>query len=432
MIKENIYETINNPKYINCNPFFNDLEYIRPVTYEYLEQLRKENLDYYKNFSGNNNIELAAKKCPVISSSQRNMEIFKYGNFKQTEEIQNKSADDLRPIHENLKINGPKAWVKVRNKKDGKEFYMTWSKNASMWSYPITTTTDNGPELQYVQVGIYTQSTNFLGFYDYNLSSKVTIPTLAAALLIGALTAYSLIDGAAVVISTLLIKLASFAVQIGIEAASFTIPTALISITIGVIVGVIVFIGLMSLWNWINRKYTLVIKIYNNDTKRSLKILDHYFDNGIVPGGLNKDQLKDLYIPKRFEKGKSPPMPNGNSDIEALEDPCYFVTIIVENDNTFFEGCGFSIKIKIDNDENVSTDEGFMYALDVPRFKDNKHAAKNGLENSKDYFDKANWSETPLNFNLNVTKENVPVTVTMNALNSADNNYYYTRINFNN
>ncbi|WP_291574588.1 hypothetical protein [Clostridium sp. UBA4548] len=344
---------------------------------------------------------------------------YQHNDFKTTKDLEKKANADLEAVYYNISHNGAKAWTKVRGK-DNKEFYVSWSKTGSIWAQTISSTSssNDGTKQCVVQIGSYSPSASILGIHTYNLTLPVLVGETVAAFIVARAISGIVAEGIGFVFARFALLLAQAAAEIGLASFSFTVPLAAVSAVASCLVFAVVFIGLAYLWNWLNRKYTIRLQIFNWDDKNSWSADGQYLSNAKFCG-----EKKDLNftLPKMI-KPDDVVMPPGFNPIHVLDSVCYYAALIWENDQTFAEGCSMAIRMK------KNEQEGFMWAFDCPRFTDNKQAADYVITDPKAYRDHCNWSAHPLGFDI-ATHSGNPVSFALDALSGASDNLYNININ---
>ncbi|WP_349671569.1 hypothetical protein [Lacrimispora sp.] len=398
--------------------FFRDVEIIGPADLE----LPKYRLAHARlNFGASpKTAEISAKSSPFLLMTKSVREIYKNNDFATIKNIEKNANDDLRSVYTNISNNGDKAWTKV--KKNGKEFYMSWSNNGSIWAYTENMTVLNNATLNaQVQIGTYSKSNSILGIHTYTLSIPAVIAESAIAYIVARAVSGIIAEGLGFAIATFSLLLAQAASKVGLTGFSFAIRSSVVSAISSNLVFAIVFIGLQYLWNWLNRKYTIRLQIFNWDDKNSWKVNGQYLSNAKICGD---NQELNFELPKMLKPGEAV-TPPGFDPVEVLDTVCYYAIVVWENDNTFLQGCDMAIQVQ-KNDT-----EGFMWAFSCPRFTNNKQAANNGLEDPKAYLAQANWNSEPLGFRIRSTSRNNPVIFALDALSGAPDNLYNINIHIN-
>lgn len=405
--------------------FFRDIEIVGPSHLE-LPKYRALH-SKLKLTSTKKQVDVKAHSNPVLLASKSVKDAYQSNNFSKIALMEKQSQDDLQPIYTNVSTQKDKAWTKV--KKDGKEFYMCWSDTGSMWSYTDSITqsetTDEDGNTTYqalVQIGSYTKTGKIAGIHTYNL----TLPTLLAESVIAYIVARAvsgiIADGLGFLVTRFALYLAEAAAEAGLESFSFVVSEAFLAGVASCLVFAVVFIGLIYLWNWLNRKYTIRLQIFNWDENFAWNAAGQYMSNAKIAG---EDSKVEFNLPKMV-KPEDVVTPPGFDPVEALDAVCYYAVIIWENDNTFMEGCSMAIKM-----EREASSEGFMWAFDCPRFADNQQAASDGTKDPKAYRNSAPWNSKPLNFGITSTPDKTPVHFSVNALSGAEDDLYNVLININ-
>lgn len=410
--------------------FFKDVEVIGPATLE-IEKYKAMHAKVFKNLFESNkktDVDVKANSSPVLLASKSVKDAYQNRNFQVIKQMEKDAQKDLEAVYNNVINKGSAAWTKV--KKDGKEFYMCWSNRGSMWSYTDSITpvakNDLTGETTYqavVQVGTYTATGKIAGLQSYNFTMTTLLVESVIALIVAKAVSGIIAEGLGFLVARFSLFLVQAAVDLGLEGFSFAISTAALATVASCLVFAVVFIGLVYLWNWLNRKYTIRLQIFNWDDKSDWKVSGQYMSNAKIAGG--DSTALDFSIPKLVPPN-SVVVPPGFDPVEALDAVCSYAVIIWENDNTFMEGCSMAIKLKLPN-----VDEGFMWAFDCPRWSDNKQAGSNGLQDPKQYRDRAPWSSNAKNFKITSTSRNIPVSFSLDALSGASDDLYNIIINVN-
>lgn len=364
--------------------------------------------------------EFFADSAPVLLCSQQVKRLYQSNDFDGIKRLEKQAQKDLQPVYENIKQNKGNAWTKVRS--GDEEFYLVWSDTGCMWVRYLETKQTNKQTYQMVvQVGTYTASGSVMGIQNYNISAAILIPSVVIA----AIVAYALSDviaaGISFAVATLSLYLMHAASLLGFNSLSFMIPVLQITSTATSLVFLAVFIGLVYLLDWLNRKYTIRLQIFNWDKENDWMVESAAVDNAIIAGN-REDKFKRFTIKKRIEKG-TPIVPPWLNPIVVLDSVCYYGVIIWENDQTFMQGCSMALKIR-----KGTSDQGFMWAFDCPRFSDNKHAAVNGQADPARYLKQVQWNSNPLHFSILATDSKIPVDCSVNKLSGAEENLYNIKI----
>lgn len=403
--------------------FFKDVEIVGSAQDDFLKYQLDNQSTVLKDTK--DEIVLGIQNTPRLVTSDRVKSLYVNNDFKAIQNLQKEAQKDIDPIHENIKLHKEKAWTRVRGK-DGKEFYLSYSKKGSMWVFPeeMRTMTDAEGNVTYqcvMQIGSYTATGNIVGIHSYNFSYKSILPIMAIALIVAVALAAILFQALAFAVTALSLVLATAASALGFASFSFTIGPVGLFVLAATVIFIIVFIGLMALWNFINRKYTIRLQVYNWDKNYDWKIVDDFKSNSITPS--TKDPIL-IDIPKFDPEVIYPP---GFDPVEPIDQICHYAVIIWENDNTFLEGCSMALRFK----RGDNPDYGFMWAFSCPRFKDNQQAATNQLTTAKNYREKeVKWNKDPLGFTIYAgddQKSNIKFG--LSALSGADDDLYTININ---
>lgn len=408
-------ESINNPEFLPN--FFKDIEVLCSADVE---------IENYRAIHANLDISstpteciVQADKIPTLLSSKEVKRAYQYNDFKTIKALQEKANADLEAVYYNISHNGAKAWTKVRGS-DNKEFYMSWSDTGIIWAQTLSSTSSSNDDTKQcvVQIGSYSKSTSILGIHAYNLTVPVLVGEMAAALIVAKAISGIIAEGLGFLFARFALLLAQAAAEIGLASFSFTVPLAAVSAVASCLVFAIVFIGLAYLWNWLNRKYTIRLQVFNWDDKNSWSADGQYLSNAKFCG--DEKELK-FTLPEMI-KPDDVVVPPGFSPVQVLDSVCYYAVLIWENDQTFAEGCSMAIRM------TKNEREGFMWAFDCPRFTANKQAAEPRITDPKAYREHCSWNKHPLRFDI-TTLSGTPVSFALDALSGASDNLYNININ---
>lgn len=95
------------------------------------------------------------------------------------------------------------------------------------------------------------------------------------------------------------------------------IPATAVSMVSVALVFVVVFIGIVYLISWLNRKYTIRLQVFNWDNTSDWKIDHSYHDNAVIAGSSEKE-IKNLIIPKKIEPSTTV-FPPGFEPVEVID-----------------------------------------------------------------------------------------------------------------
>ncbi|HGJ5855364.1 hypothetical protein [Arsenophonus nasoniae] len=296
---------------IKINDFFHDLEIIGSAA----DDISKFYAMHKKLFNNSEKeCKIDVNKSPILLTSSDTKNAYKNANFKQIEKIVKDSDDDTRAIYTNIKDNGVKAWTKVSS--GGKEFYMSFSNKASIWCMTEKTEkilTKEG-DIKYsavVQMGIYSSSGQIAGINTYNITLPILLGEVVSALLVARLISFAIAEGASFLIASILSRMGAFAVEIGLGPVSFIIGSYALSAVVASLIFAIVFVGIMYLWNWVNKKYTIKLQIFNWDENYIWNIVDDYLLNAKLAND-EHNREHDFYIslPKMIKPNETitPPL----------------------------------------------------------------------------------------------------------------------------
>lgn len=400
-------------------PFFRDVEIVGSADVE-VEKYRKMHLRQARNAQPVS-CQITGASAPVLLTNQRIRDIYQSNRFSEIKKLEEKAQKDLQPIYDNISRNGDAAWTKVRS--EGKEFYMSWAQNGCMWVNAVNAADTNGTTYQaVVQIGTYSKSSGVLGIHSYNLTFTTVLVESVIAFIVAKALSGIVAKGLAFVVDMFAVYICQAAAKLGLQAFSCTVAASVLSTVATCLVFVVVFIGLTYLWNWLNRKYTIRLQIFNWDTKNSWSADGEAYSNAKIAG--SNDELAFTLPP--MEEAGSIVTPPGFQPVEVLDSVCYYAAVVWENDNTFMQGCSMALRLK-----KQGSSEGFMWAFDCPRFADNKQGADDGLKAAKDYLNKVKWKSEPKSFEITSTSANIPVAFALDALSGADDNLYNINIHIN-
>jgi hypothetical protein len=411
--------------------FFRDVEIVGPATLEVpkYRALHAKTLGKYLAANKKTDVEIAAKTTPVLLASKSVKEIYQRNDFAKIKLLEDTAQKELDAVYTNVSTKGDQAWTKVRGK-DGKEFYMSWSSTGSMWSYTesITSGVANAKDGKIttqavVQVGTYTKTGRIAGIQTYNLTTTTLLTDSVVAFLVARAVSGILAEGLGFLVAQFAMFMANAAAELGLDGFAFFVSEAALATVASCLVFAVVFIGLLYLFNWLNRKYTIRLQIFNWDDKSDWDAAGQSMSNAKIPGG---DSKLEFTIPKLVAPGAIV-VPPGFEPVEVLDSVCSYAVVIWENDNTFMEGCSMAVRMK-----RAGTNEGFMWAFDCPRFSDNQQAGSNGLMEPAAYRNAAPWNATPRDFSIVSTSSKIPVSFSVNALSGAKDDLYNIIINVNN
>jgi len=365
--------------------------------------------------------EVNVYKSPTLLASKDVKSAYQRNDFAAIKNFEKKAQDDLQAVYQNIADNKENAWTKLKSE-DGTEFYASWSKTGMVWTQTINTiNTSKDTKQCVVQFGTYSQSTSILGVSEYNLTIPVMVTEGAIALIVALGVSGIVAQGLGFAVAAFSLLLANAAAALGFASFSFVVPVAGLFIVATALVFAIVFIGLVYLWNFLNRKYTIRLQIFNWDNN-DWSANGQYISNAKFCGVDDDPKKLNFTLPKLI-KPDDVVTPPGFTPVVAMDSVCFYATMIWENDNTFMEGC--SMAVKMQKNEN----EGFMWAFSCPRFTDNQQAADDGLKDPEYYRNHCTWNKSPLKFSI--TSSNIPVYFALSALHGASDGLYDIMININ-
>lgn len=300
---------------------------------------------------------------------------------------------DLKPIYDNIKNNGEKAWTLVESK--GEQYYLSWTSNATMWAYVKDnqyTKTAKGDKVKtsIVSLGSYSTTSNLLGLSGY-VWTNVPIDIIASAIaLTFTVLMRSLInDGVAWGIEFAATQLAEAAAAAGVEELALLVPASVASVgglVIAGVIGIALFLAVMWLSDILFRKYFLTVNVFNFDAKNVWKSITWYADNAEI----SNDEWKTAQV-AAFAPAGSGVTPPGFNPVTNLDSVVTYLAIAFTNDSTFLQGLG--VGIVVGRNDNT---QGLALKYVVHRLSDNEMGLQgiNGDPNSfdlKSYYNGGSW-----------------------------------------
>lgn len=204
--------------------FFKDIEIIGSATQE-VEKYKLLHAEKFKaRFAANQqtNVDVKAKSSPVLLASKSVKQAYQSRNYQLIKKMEQDAQNDLATVYNNVINKGNAAWTKVR--KDGKEFYMSWSSKGSMWSYtdsitPVGTDQSTG-ETTYqatVQIGTYTATGKIVGIQSYNLTTTTLLVESVIAFIVAKAVSGIIAEGLGFLVARFSLLLVQAAVELGLE-----------------------------------------------------------------------------------------------------------------------------------------------------------------------------------------------------------------------
>ena len=398
--------------------FFKGVEIISLASEE-ISMLSEKNLQL--KLAANEQWEVGVVGAPMLNMTKGSEKIYKSADFAQIRNMAQRFQKDLQSVYDNIAKHKEQAWTKVR--KDNQEFYMCWSDTGCIWTYPESVKTiqsEDGTSFQCkIQIGTYSASNGVLGIHTFNLTTFSVVSGAILALIFALVVSDIVAAGIAIVVVNLAAYIATAAAAVGIQNITLMIPAAAVTGVAIVLVAIIAFAGLMFLWDWINRKYTVCLRIYNWDDDFAWESAGHYLENAKIVG----TSFNNFTLPKALSAGGSV-TPPGFNPVEVLTATCYYAELILENDNTYLQGCSVSLSMK-----RIDRNDGFTWAFDLPRWTDNQQKAIEFLMEPEKYYKNGNWNPNPNEFKIWTNGDKIPVKCSLNALSGAKDNLYEISIN---
>jgi len=424
----------NHPDDLPCH--FGSLRVVGPADQEEIKyrRLSERNVDHLSSGATpaqQKPTQVVPHKQPILATNKEVKAAYQTNNWAKIKQIEGSAQRDLQPLYDIIKRDGKNAFSKVQDP-TGKEFYMVWSSAGCIWSNTESMTEANDaqksadPNTKYqaiAQFGTYSKGFSILGIHSYNFGLTTMIVQSVIAYILASVLSSFIAEGLGFLVANFAIRLTMAAAALGFEAFSFMLPAALIASVATCICFAIVFIGLMVLWNFLNRKYTIRCSVYNwSDDDWELS--NHACVNAINPGtGSMSDQL-GIKIPKMI-KANEIIYPPGFNSIEALDSTCFYAILIYENLNTFMQGCDFVIQASWNH-----VGDGFTFGVSVPRFSDNKQIIINHPVNPHALLNDGPWTSYPQTLGIGF-HGNTRITTTIDALNGANDNLYNVNVHIN-
>ncbi|KAF2068520.1 hypothetical protein CYY_010155 [Polysphondylium violaceum] len=396
------------------------------------DKLAKKAAGDFTTYASSTPVQIVPVSAPIFMTTSAIKSAYVNGNFSYIKQLEATASADLNPVYDNIKRNGDAAWRKVSQ--DGQDYWMSWGPSGFVWTYTDPTSTkqvqatasgDPPKVLQYVQFGTYSQNAQICGIHTYNLTLPTMIVESVLALIISKCLSSFIAEGLDFLVSAFASELGAAALEVGLEL-TFVCPEFVLPLVATCIVFAIAFIGISYFWDWINRKYTIRLQIFNYDPNYEWRIFRQYMDNGVIPG--HDNGLLDFNLPKTIP-ANSVQTPPGFGGITSLDSACYYGEVIWNNDNTIFEGVGFAFTAMRTQPYGVP---GFQFGFLCPRFADNKLAINDGTMDSKTYYnnvkDNNKWVSNPMHGQITSVDSTV-VNYSLDALSGASDNLYNILIN---
>jgi len=283
---------------------------------------------------------------------------------------------------------------------------------------------DNVTSFAYhVQIGMYSQSSSILGISQYTISN-VSIQVVAGviSLVMGKWLGGLLAEGLSYLITSASVRLLTFLAEVGVESAAIYIPAALISFVAFSICSMLVFIGVLYFLNWLLRKYTLIINIYNWDTQNVWNTLSTDYESNAEISG-DGSVYRSMSLPKAVNSG-SIILPPGFGPIVTLNNIVAYGTLVYNNKSVWAGGLDMAICCQQEN--NSQNNFAFKYTL--PRLSHNQlYGSPTTLPvDLKSFFGNNQWFNGTSG---SCTVAGTPVSFLTDYLSGAPNELYTTTIN---
>ncbi|KAF2071148.1 hypothetical protein CYY_007538 [Polysphondylium violaceum] len=363
---------------------------------------------------------------PQLITNAATSQIYKSNNWAKIKSLQDQADKDLRSMFTLMKDHPDAAWKRAIDDTTGIELYVTWTPQGSYcWSFCPSVnpgSVNNDPNTKFnanCQYGTFSKSTSICGIHTYNLGLSTLSTQIDVAGTIAGFVSKVMKKGVNFFAEDLIKMLSESAAEAGLDAV-FTIGSAVLGAVCSAAVFIVVFIGIMYFYNFLNKRFQIVVNIYNWDSINDWKIPSQHVSNAINPGK-DKDDKINISIPKLTNAANVmlPPDLRDLLNITDLETVCSYSTIVYENEKTFAQGCSFAFPVTLGNNGN----QGFTYAFECPWVADNGHYIEGTVQDPTSFLTKANshWvkSTAPLK---TTAASNVPVFASIDALHGGDAN----------
>ncbi|KAF2068519.1 hypothetical protein CYY_010154 [Polysphondylium violaceum] len=394
---------------------------------------------YNYNPYDDNTVNIEPTSAPMFMTTNWSKVNYQACNYSYIKLMEEQASADLNPIYDNIKKNGDAAWRQVSQ--DGQDYWMSWGPSGFVWTYTdpssmnkiYTSNSDSDPKVQMVvQFGTYSQSAQIAGIHSYNLTTKTLLGESVIALIVAKCLSGFIADGLDFLVTAFASRLAAAALEIGLDL-TFALPEFVLPLVATCIVFTVVFIGLSYLFDWLDRKYTIRLQMFNWDDKYEWDCVNQYMSNALIPG--HDDGILRFNLPKMVQPG-TVIVPPG-FDITTLDSICYYAMVIWNNDFTFMQGCSFSVNMSRNYGkyDPYHVDDGFTWAFNCPRWSNNQQALQDGSMDPEQYLNRVKknneWDPYPLKNSKVVTNDNTLVNFSVDYLEGAKDNLYNVLININ-
>ncbi|CUA70014.1 hypothetical protein RSOLAG22IIIB_08856 [Rhizoctonia solani] len=335
------------------------------------------------------------------------------------------ASKDLAPLYENINKNGDKAWTRVRDPKNGQEYYTCYNDKAIVWSYVTDkpgAMGSNDVKTSIISIGSFSKTQNFMGLSGYIWDN---IPATSVAAVIGLAVTFLiqplLVQGITWGIAFAAAQFATYLAAAGAPTLAALVPASVATgggLIIAGAIGIFVAFGVLALFSWIWKKFWLVINVYNFDANHEWRSIDHYNDNGEIPSG--------EWLPKTiptFKPKDSVVFPPGFEPQQPLESVVTYLAMTWGNDSTFMQGVGQGVLMgRQDNRAGVALKYVIHY------WKDNEIGLKyiDGNPTSfnlKDFYNNGAWVKA---YSTQASSPDLTITGHTPKLGgSSENDYYY-------
>jgi len=356
-------------------------------------------------------------------------------DWRAIKNYENKANNDLQPLYNYIKNNGNASWVVVQDSYSS-YFNMIWD-NLGNFIYTTCASVNpnnndpfhpNVPLVAPVYYGIFSKSTSICGIHAYNLGVTTMITELAASTILSFFICKLLKKGVNFLAEDLFTMFSEAATEAGLSFLFGAVSLAVTALC-AVAVFAIVFIGIMVLFNFLNKRFQISVSVYNWDTSCNWQLRGQALSNAVNPGESGTNDL-NLDIVKQVPAGWSPvynnlsiPISLAQVLVRTTQGALNYGYVAYENKKTFTQGCSFSFQCTRNNDPNV----GFTYAFQCPWTASNAHYIENGVQDANQFLDKArhNWLHTtgPLTMNVNGTLIHAFIDALKGGDEDGDDNY---------
>lgn len=221
------------------------------------------------------------------------------GDYHTIRDYATKSANDINPIYENMRQNAEKAFFKLHNDSDNRDYYLSISGPRSKptgyyWAYcPDVTNGQTRATEPAGQIGVYSTNSQTLGISNKIWGSKwanIGVGALTSVLVgLAARYAYNRIAGMVIEAAADAAAVATGEALVAAGVISSAAWAGIAGLAAGFIVGAVIGAAAFFLFNFladfIVRDYWVAVNIYNWDLKNTYKVTQYHEDNSEWAGG---------------------------------------------------------------------------------------------------------------------------------------------------